>query len=166
MAINYSFTMVNGALTVNQAVLTVTAQNASKTYGAANPTFAYAMTGFVNGDTQAGATTGAPGLSTTATAASPAVGAYAITANPGTLASGNYSFTFVSGTLTVTQALLTVTANNLSTTYGVIPALTYTMTGFVNGARRAQPRVRQPYPQRLRRHPRQILTRSQRWSDR
>ena len=131
-ATNYSFTFVNGTLTVNQAVLTVTAQNASKTYGAANPAFAPAYTGFVNGDTTA-VLTGAPSLTTTATAASP-VNTYVITAAVGTLTATNYSFTFVNGTLTVNQAVLTVTAQNASKTYGAAnPAFAPAYTGFVNG---------------------------------
>ena len=130
---NYTFTFVNSTLTVNQAALTVTANALTKAYGAAVPPLTYTMAGFVNGDTQATATTGAPSLTTTATAAS-AVGSYPITAAVGTLTSTNYTFTFVNGALTVTQAMLTVTGNNLSKTYGAAnPALTYTMAGFLNG---------------------------------
>ena len=133
VAPNYSFTFVNGTLTITQAVLTVTANNISKAYGAANPTFTASFTGFANGDTQMTATSGAPSLTTTATAAS-VVGTYPITAALGTLASTNYSFVFVNGILTVNQAVLTVTANNVSKIYGAAnPALTATLTGFVNG---------------------------------
>ena len=132
-AANYTFTFVNGTLTVTQAVLTVTANNASRAYGTANPAFTSTITGFVNGDTQASAVTGAPSLTTPATTASPA-GPYPITAAAGTLAAANYSFTFVNGTLTVTQAVLTVTANNSSRTYGTAnPTFTSSITGFVNG---------------------------------
>src|SRR5207244_13115527 len=53
-AANYQFgNMVNGTLTVTKASLTVTANNASRTYGAANPTFNATYGGFVNGDTAA-----------------------------------------------------------------------------------------------------------------
>ena len=89
-------------LTVNQAVLTVTANNASKVYGTANPAFTPSYSGFVNGDTSA-VLTGSPSLTTTATAASP-VGSYTITAAAGTLSAANYSFAFVNGTLTITKA--------------------------------------------------------------
>ena len=131
-ATNYSFTYVNGTLTVSKAVLTVTANNASRAYGAANPTFTPRYSGFLNGDT-ASVLTGAPSLTTTATASS-AVGSYTITAAAGTLAATNYSFTYVNGTLTVSKAVLTVTANNASRAYGAAnPTFTPRYSGFLNG---------------------------------
>ena len=132
-AANYSFIFVNGVLTVSKAVLTVTANNLARTYGAANPTLTYTMTGFVNGDTQTSATAGSPSLTTTTTSASPA-GTYAITAAQGTLSAANYSFVFVNGKLTIGKAVLTVTAQNASMTYGsALPMLTASYSGFVNG---------------------------------
>ncbi|MDR3741939.1 MAG: MBG domain-containing protein, partial [Terracidiphilus sp.] len=116
-------------LTVNKVQLTVTASAAAKTYGAANPTFTYTMTGFVNGDTQATATTGAPSLTTTATTSS-SVGSYTITAAAGTLASTNYTFTYANGTLTVSVAPLTITASAQSKNYGA--ALTLGTTAFIS----------------------------------
>jgi len=122
---------VQDTIVVNQAVLTVTAQPASKTYGDPNPSFTYTMTGFQGSDNQGNSTTGQPSLTTDATQYS-AVGPYTITAALGTLASTNYSFTFVNGTLTINQATLTVTANPQSMTYGdSVPPLTYSMTGFL-----------------------------------
>jgi hypothetical protein len=104
-------------LTVTKAVLTVTANNATRAFGAANPTFTDTVTGFVNGDTQS-VVTGAASLTTTATTTSP-VGTYPITAALGTLAASNYSFTFVNGTLTVTQATPSITwATPAAITYG------------------------------------------------
>jgi len=88
---------------VNPAVLTVTANNLTKTYGSANPTLTRSIAGFVNGDGSS-VVTGAAALSTTATSTSP-VGSYPITAAQGTLAASNYTFTTVNGTLTVTQGL-------------------------------------------------------------
>src|SRR5262249_34375925 len=105
---NYTLSYVAGTLTVTKAALTVTASDASRAYGAANPTLTANYAGFVNGDTVASLTT-PPALSTSATAAS-AVGTYAITAAGG--ASPNYTFTYVNGTLTVTAATLTITAND------------------------------------------------------
>jgi hypothetical protein len=104
---NYSITYTNGQLTVNAASLTITANGATKSYGAANPSFSYTPSGFVNGDT-ASVLTGAPSLTTTATATSSA-GSYTITAAAGTLAASNYSFLFVNGTLTINQATPSVT---------------------------------------------------------
>jgi hypothetical protein len=86
-------------LTVSKAPLTVTANNAARLYGSANPTFAYTITGFVNGNS-AGVVSGSASLTTTATASS-AVGAYPITFSTRSLTATNYSFTYVSGTLVV-----------------------------------------------------------------
>jgi hypothetical protein len=131
-AANYDFTFVNGELTVNKAMLTVTAENKSKTYGAANPNWSATLTGFVNGETIS-VVSGEAALSAPATPSSN-VGTYPITVTQGTLAAANYDFTFINGTLTISKAQLTVTADNKSRTYGAAnPALTATITGFVNG---------------------------------
>ena len=129
-ASNYSFTYVDGTLSITPATLTATANNASRTYGAANPAFGITYTGFVNGedssviDTLATATTAANALSN--------VGSYAITASGA--ADNNYNFIYAPGTLTITPATLTATANNASRTYGAAnPAFSVTYTGFVNG---------------------------------
>jgi len=124
---------VTQKITVDKAMLTAVATKKSMTYGGVVPALTYTISGFMNGDTQAGATTGAPVLSTAATAKSH-TGTYAISIEDGTLAASNYSFKFVPGTLTVNKANLTVTANNLTMKQGAeVPTLTWTMTGFVNG---------------------------------
>jgi hypothetical protein len=133
-ALNYTFSnLESGQLTVTRAALTVTASNATSTYGSAPPSFSATITGFRNGDGPS-VVSGAPGLSTAATSASP-VGTYPIHASAGTLAAANYVFTtFVDGTLTVTKAHLTVTASNATSTYGSpIPPLTATLSGLLNG---------------------------------
>jgi uncharacterized repeat protein (TIGR01451 family) len=118
--------------TVNKAVLTVTANNQTKVYGAPLPTLTAAIAGFVNGE-NASVLSGSPAVTTTATAAS-AVGNYPITPAVGTLTAANYTFIFVPGTISVTPATLTVTANNQTKPYGAsMPPLTATITGFVNG---------------------------------
>ncbi len=132
-ATNYTTATASVSLVVNKAGLTVAASDAGRIYGTANPAFTSTITGFVNGDTQASAVTGAPDLTTAATTTSPA-GTYPITAALGTLAATNYTFTFVNGTLTVNKAPLTVTANDAARPYGAAnPAFTSTITGFVNG---------------------------------
>jgi hypothetical protein len=111
-------TPVPQVFTVAPVTLTVTAANASRIYGAANPAFTYTMTGFVNGDAQATATTGGPTLSTTATASS-AVGPYPITVSQNTLLAANYTFNLVSGVLTVTSTTQVINFPVLSnSTYG------------------------------------------------
>jgi sugar lactone lactonase YvrE len=132
-AANYSFSLQNGQITVNKAVLTVTPKNQSMIYGGAFPALSYALVGLMNGDSQASATTGAPAITTTASASSP-VGTYSIGSTQGTLAASNYSFRFVGASFSIAKAPLTVTANNLSMTAGgTVPALTFSTTGFVKG---------------------------------
>ncbi|MDB5911145.1 MAG: hypothetical protein JWP34_5262 [Massilia sp.] len=131
-AANYTFSFVNGVLSVTPATLTVTATNATKVYGAPNPAFADTITGFVNGDTSS-VVSGSASLTTAATTSS-GVGNYTITAAQGTLAATNYTFGFVNGTLAVTPAGLTVTANNATKVYGTgNPAFSASYGGFVNG---------------------------------
>jgi hypothetical protein len=93
---------------ITKATLMVTANNASRIYGQANPTFTATITGFKNSETLAtSGVTGNASLTTTATTTSPA-GTYTVTAGLGSLAAGNYDFAFVNGTLTIT-------ANNTDT---------------------------------------------------
>lgn len=87
---------------VAKAMLTVTADDKTRVTGTPNPPLTTTTTGFVNGD-DASVITGSPGLSTTATAASPA-GTYPITVSVAGLSATNYGFTGVAGTLTVTTA--------------------------------------------------------------
>ena len=128
----YAGNSKNASLTVAKAHLTVTAVAKSKVYGAAVPSLTPTFTGFVNGDT-ATVVGGAAKLTTTATTKSN-VGTYPITVALGTLSAANYVVTPVNGTLTVTKAQLTVTAVNKTRKQGAAnPALTDTITGFVNG---------------------------------
>jgi hypothetical protein len=109
--------------------LIVTADNLSRTYGAANPTLSGSMTGLQNGDNITGT------LSTAATPASP-VGTYSIVPTlidpDGKLI--HYNVTINNGTLTVNPAALTITAASTNKLYGApLPALTASYSGFVNG---------------------------------
>jgi hypothetical protein len=88
---------------VTPAILTVTANNSTRTFNQPNAPLNYTITGFVGSDTQASSVTGTPTLLTTATEASP-VGSYPVVIGLGSLASSNYSFVFVNGSLTVTRA--------------------------------------------------------------
>ncbi len=96
------FTPAQQTLQINvaQAPLTVTAQNATITYG--QPiALTYQITGFQYSDSQT-TVGGAPAESTTATSTSP-LGNYPISISQGTLGQNttNYSYTFVPGTLTI-----------------------------------------------------------------
>ncbi|MGH9566578.1 MAG: MBG domain-containing protein, partial [Candidatus Angelobacter sp.] len=89
----YQPTSGNSRLTVNQAVLTVTAQNATKVYGDANPAFTYVITGFLNNETVAVVSGTASCISSANVNTS--AGTAPITCTTGTLAATNYSFSFV-----------------------------------------------------------------------
>jgi hypothetical protein len=99
---DYSVTVAPGSLTITQASLSVKANNATRAFGQANPSFTAAITGFVNGDSQS-VVSGLPSLTTAAISSSP-VGNYTIIPSQGTLKASNYTFKFVDGTLTITQA--------------------------------------------------------------
>ena len=134
---NYSITYVAGALTVNKATLTVTADNKSRVYGDSNPSLSYTIAGYVNSENASSAgITGAPTISTTATAASN-VADYTITSAANNLAASNYQFSYVDGTLTVNRRPVTVTADNKSREYGASnPSLTYTIAADGTGTSR------------------------------
>ncbi len=89
---------MNGTLAIAQANATITANDATRAYGAVDPTFTGSITGIRNGDPIAAT------YSTTATATSPA-GTYPITAAPSDGGSGklaNYNVIITGGTLTIT----------------------------------------------------------------
>jgi hypothetical protein len=124
---NYSVTINNGTLTVTKTVLTVTVNNATRKYGAADPTFTGTISGLLNGDTVTAT------YSSTDTITSP-VGTYTITATLSGAALANYSPNIVTGVLTVTTASATITVNNAGRTYGASnPAFSGTITGALNG---------------------------------
>ncbi len=134
---NYTITYADGRLTVSPALLTVTANSASKTYGQ-TPTLAgtaFTSSGLQNSETIGSVTQTSAGAPATANVAgSP----YTITpsnASGGTFTAGNYSITYANGALTVSPAPLTVTANSASKTYGQTPVLAgtaFTASGLQN----------------------------------
>jgi hypothetical protein len=108
------------------AALTVTVNNASRTYGQGNPAFSYTASGtLVNNDTYSNAITGVPVYSTPATVTSP-VGSYPISVS--NLNSANYTVAFVNGTLTVTKGTPAVilTSSLNPSLFG--QSVTFTMT--------------------------------------
>jgi hypothetical protein len=113
--------------TVRPIILTVTASNASRAYGAVNPAFTGTTSGAVNGDAFT-----VSGTTTAASASAP--GAYTITPTVTGTNVANYTVTKENGSLTITQAALTVTATNATRVYGAAnPVLTGTVSGAVNG---------------------------------
>ena len=129
---NYTISYVNGSLTVNGATLTITATNASKTYGAALTPTAFTTSGLQGTDTVTSVTLTSAGSAATATVAgSP----YSIvpSAAVGTGLS-NYSINYVNGSLTVNTAPLTITATNASKVYGnVFAGTAFTTSALLNG---------------------------------
>ena len=95
---NYSITYVDGALAVDPAPLTVTAENSRRSFGAANPSFAARYDGFVNGERE-GVLRGTLNFRTGATGDSPA-GLYRV--RPGGYVNGDYVISYVDGALLVT----------------------------------------------------------------
>ena len=129
---NYSFVADDGVLTIDKAPLTLKVDDATTEYGSDFAGFTLTMTGFKNGQTQAGLRT-AGTLSGDATytytnaqvknldvAGSPySVAATAI----GTLDARNYSFSVQTppagtGQLTITPAPITLKATDITRTYG------------------------------------------------
>jgi MBG domain (YGX type)/Bacterial Ig-like domain (group 3)/NHL repeat len=121
---NYTVTTTNGVLTVAPATLTVTANNATRSYGAANPAFTGTTIGLVNGDTIT--TT----FTTIAVTNSP-VGNYPIVPTVSGVSS-NYTVNIVNGTLTITQnpSSLVINVDSKARAYG---APNPDFTGTVNG---------------------------------
>lgn len=139
-AANYAITYTPGTLTVNRAALTITANNASKTYGDTYnlATHTYTNTALQNGETLTGVTFASAGA--VATAGVNGGVAHAITGSNATGGNGfdpaNYTINYANGQLTVNPATLAVTINNASKTYGDtynLAAHTYTSTALKNG---------------------------------
>jgi hypothetical protein len=117
---NYAFAFTNGTLTVAAAVITVSADNQGRVYGAINPPLTGSVAGLQNGDLITSV------FQTTADTNSP-VGAYPITPtlqdSDGVL--GNYIVNYVDGILNITQAVSEITLVSL-----VNPALPGSLVTF------------------------------------
>ncbi len=117
----YEITFVKGTMTITKKAVTVTADNQTKVYGAADPTLTYKVEGLVGNDTLTGS------LKYTGTN----VGTYDIVKDAG-FENANYDVTFVKGTMTITKKAVTVTADDQTKVYGAAdPSLTYKVEGLV-----------------------------------
>ena len=117
---NYDITYVPADVTVTQRPLSITADAATKEYGATDPTFTYVITSgsLVGQDTLLGSLSRTSGAN---------VGSYALTI--GTLANSNYNITFIPANLTISQRPVTVTAADKTKVFGSTdPSLTYSVT--------------------------------------
>jgi hypothetical protein len=119
---NYDLDVTPGTLTIAAApVLTVTANNATRAYGVANPAFAGTVTGAQGSDTFT------ESFATTATVTSN-VGSYPIVPSVTGSNLGNYTVTPVNGALTVTAE---TTATALSAPSTAAPGASITLTALV-----------------------------------
>ncbi|MBP7334483.1 MBG domain-containing protein [Niveispirillum sp.] len=121
---NYTINFQAGTLTIDPAPLSIIAASAVKTYGQADPSFTYSVTGLVDGDSLTGNLVRDAGKD---------AGTYAI--GQGSLSAGaNYTVSFQAGTLTINPAALTIIAGSAAKTYGdADPTLSYAASGLVQG---------------------------------
>src|SRR6185437_14226685 len=123
-ASNYAIAFVNGTLRITPATLTITANDATRVYGAGNPAFGAGYSGFVNGDTSSVVS----GLTLSPPPSPANAGTHAIVPSGATAA--NYAISYRNGTLTITPASLTIVPTG-EQTYGGSPTVTYAYSGFV-----------------------------------
>ncbi len=124
-------TQVSQTLTVNKAMLTVTADAQAKVYGDVNDVLTFQYSGWQNSDNETVLDT-KPTASTTVDLLTN-VGTHtdAITVSGG--ADNNYDFTYVPADYEVTKAMLTVTADAQTKVYGdVNDVLTFQYSGWQN----------------------------------
>ena len=116
-------------ITVTPASLTITADDQSKVYGSADPTFTFTYSGLAGGDT---ATATPPTCTVVGPHSSVAGSPYPITCSGAV--DSNYSISYVAGDLLVTAASLTITADDQSKVYGSFdPVFTFTYSGLTGG---------------------------------
>ncbi|MBK7000930.1 MAG: filamentous hemagglutinin N-terminal domain-containing protein [Rhodoferax sp.] len=142
---NYTVTTANSSVgIITSAPLTITASDASKTFG---QTLSFIGNEFSASGLQNGETIGSVALSSTGAVASASVagGPYPIipsNASGGTFSPSNYSVTYVNGVLTVTPAPLTAVTAALTgtttktydgTTTAALTPANFLLRGFVNG---------------------------------
>ncbi|TBU87070.1 MBG domain-containing protein, partial [Stutzerimonas kirkiae] len=130
---NYALTFVEGVLTIDKAALTVTANDAAKTYNglAWSGGNGVSYSGFVNGENQS-VLDGSLAYGGDAQGATNA-GSYAL--DIGGLNAGNYAISYQGGNLTINKAAATITANSANVTYnGQQQNVSgFTASGLVNG---------------------------------
>ncbi|MGY5352331.1 Calx-beta domain-containing protein [Wenyingzhuangia sp. IMCC45533] len=130
---NYNLVEISGSLDVTKATLTATADDKSKIFGEANPSFTITYRGFVNADTESDLDS-TPIASTTATT-NTGVGNEVITISDET--DNNYEIVGISGTLEILPKNINVIANDITVSFQdseyVFSDGDYTATGLVPG---------------------------------
>jgi len=134
LASNYNALSVTGSsVSITPATLTYTANAGTRLYGGANPALSGTVTGFVNTDTQASATTGVLTFGTTATATSN-VGNYDITGSG--LTATNYIFAQAPGNataLSITPYVVSMTGTRAYDGSSTVNANIFTLSSLPNG---------------------------------
>jgi hypothetical protein len=110
----YQLVYVGQSFDVAPAPLTISAHDATRPYGFANPPFGYSIDGFVNGEDST-VVTGQPLLATAATVTSPP-GSYDIAVDLSGVHAPNYALRAVPGSLTITRATPVITAPTIRKT--------------------------------------------------
>ena len=125
---NYTTATKTVTIDVTQAVLTVGADNFTRLYGTANPTFTGTITGAQNGDTFTEA------FSTQATISSNA-GQYSITPSITGTNLGDYSQVIHNGTLSISKApaTTTTTLSSVNIPFGLTVTITATVASTTTG---------------------------------
>jgi hypothetical protein len=125
---NYTIGYTAGSVTVADATLIIAANNATKIYGTANPTFSGSVTGQLNSDTFT------ESFSTSAIVSSP-VGPYAIVPSVTGTDLADYKQSIANGTLTVTQAasITTIGLSSATITPGQNETITATVASSTTG---------------------------------
>jgi hypothetical protein len=127
---NYATTTSTVTITVSSAVLSVTAQDATRPYGAPDPTFSGKITGALSGDTFTESFT-------TAATSTSAPGTYAIVPSVTGPNLAQYTQSVTNGTLTITKAAST--SSIVSSATAVSPGQNVTLTANVVSATSGTP---------------------------
>lgn len=120
---NYEISFADSKFTINRKIVTVTADDLTKSYGSSDPAFSAEVIGIIGDDTIDYSISRETGED---------VGAYRIVVS-GQNVQGNYEIRFESGVLYIYTQVVTVKANSTSKMFGDSdPALTATVTGGSN----------------------------------
>ncbi|UXX80827.1 Ig-like domain-containing protein [Reichenbachiella carrageenanivorans] len=128
---NYSFEFEDGFLRIYKKTLITQVEDATRTYGEANPGFVLSFEGFIEGETSSDLLGTLPTRYVDADESSE-IGEYTITVSGGT--DINYEFVPQNGILTITKAELNVNVLSAEKDYGEDnPTFEFEIDGFKNG---------------------------------
>ncbi|MBB5619125.1 hypothetical protein HDE69_000161 [Pedobacter cryoconitis] len=104
-ALNYNISYEPGVLSIDKAILKVTADNKTRIFGIDNPVFTLKYSGFVNAENESVIQN--PPLASTEAVKNSAAGTYPIVLSGGS--ADNYTFSYINGTLTIISTTRTIT---------------------------------------------------------